>query len=100
MIPDPSKSCGPYKPEISNKLPDRPIKPQTGKYFQHDTIGIVLVDENGDISAGTTTNGASHKVPGRVSDSALVGAGAYVDNDVGGSAATGDGDVMLRFVPW
>lgn len=87
---------------------------------------MVIVDENGDISAGTSTNGASHKVPGwvierlpygltlsswfiyfltlkfwrRVSDSALVGAGAYVDNDVGGAAATGDGDVMMRFVPW
>ena len=36
----------------------------------------------------------------RVGDSPVAGAGAYVDNDVGGCAATGDGDVMMRFLPW
>ena len=37
--------------------------------------------------------------PSRVGDSPIAGAGAYVDNDVGGAAATGDGDVMMRFLP-
>lgn len=62
----------------------------------HDTIGILVVDEMGDLACGTTTNGASNKVAGRVGDSPIAGAGCYVDNDVGGAAATGDGDVMMR----
>ena len=51
------------------------------------------------MAAGTSTNGLQFKIPGRVSDSAVVGSGAYVDNEVGGACATGDGDVMQRFVP-
>lgn len=62
----------------------------------HDTIGILVVDELGDLACGTTTNGASNKIAGRVGDSPVAGAGCYVDNDVGGAAATGDGDVMMR----
>lgn len=49
--------------------------------------------------AGTSTNGANHKIPGRVGDSPIPGSGAYVDSAVGGAAATGDGDVMLRLLP-
>jgi N4-(beta-N-acetylglucosaminyl)-L-asparaginase len=66
---------------------------------EHDTIGMISLDPNGDMAAGTSTNGLQFKIPGRVSDSALVGSGAYVDNEVGGACATGDGDVMQRFVP-
>lgn len=62
----------------------------------HDTIGIVVVDELGDLACGTTTNGAANKVAGRVGDSPVAGAGCYVDNDIGGAAATGDGDIMMR----
>ncbi|KAI0224305.1 N(4)-(Beta-N-acetylglucosaminyl)-L-asparaginase [Lamellibrachia satsuma] len=51
------------------------------------------------MAVGTSTNGASHKIPGRIGDSPIMGAGAYVDNSVGGAAATGDGDVMMRFLP-
>lgn len=62
----------------------------------HDTIGIIVVDAAGDLACGTTTNGAANKIAGRVGDSPVAGAGCYVDNDVGGAAATGDGDVMMR----
>ncbi|CAN0350787.1 unnamed protein product [Ascophyllum nodosum] len=65
----------------------------------HDTIGMVIVDGQGNVVCGTTTNGAANKVAGRVGDSPIAGAGCYVDNDVGGAAATGDGDVMMRFLP-
>lgn len=64
----------------------------------HDTIGMVIIDGRGDVACGTTTNGAANKVAGRVGDSPVAGAGCYVDNDVGGAAATGDGDVMMRCV--
>jgi len=40
-----------------------------------------------------------HKIPGRVGDSPIIGSGAYADNEVGGAAATGDGDIMMRFLP-
>jgi isoaspartyl peptidase/L-asparaginase-like protein (Ntn-hydrolase superfamily) len=66
---------------------------------EHDTIGMIALDSKGDMAAGTSTNGLNFKIPGRVGDSALVGSGAYVDNEAGGACATGNGDIMLRFVP-
>ena len=65
----------------------------------HDTIGMVVLDAQGDLACGVTTNGLGNKVPGRVGDSPLPGSGCYVENKVGGCACTGDGDVMLRFAP-
>lgn len=65
----------------------------------HDTIGMVIIDQRGDLACGTTTNGVANKIAGRVGDSPVPGAGCYVENDVGGAAATGDGDVMMRFLP-
>ncbi|GMF27423.1 unnamed protein product [Phytophthora fragariaefolia] len=65
----------------------------------HDTIGMVVLAENGHMAAGTSSNGATHKIAGRVGDAAVPGAGAYVDSSIGGAAATGDGDVMMRFLP-
>jgi N4-(beta-N-acetylglucosaminyl)-L-asparaginase len=61
----------------------------------HDTIGQVALDSFKDIACGTSTNGATFKIPGRVGDSSLVGSGAYCENGVGGAAATGDGDVTF-----
>ncbi len=66
-------------------------------FWNHDTIGMVAVDAKGDLCAGTSTSGLAFKVKGRVGDVSIPGAGAYVDNDVGGVAATGNGDVMMRF---
>ncbi|KAK1833401.1 putative isoaspartyl peptidase/L-asparaginase 3 [Podospora conica] len=65
----------------------------------HDTISMVAIGRDGRMAAGTSTNGAAHKVPGRVGDGPIVGSGSYVDGDVGGCGATGDGDVMMRFLP-
>ncbi|EWM29658.1 n -(beta-n-acetylglucosaminyl)-l-asparaginase [Nannochloropsis gaditana] len=65
----------------------------------HDTIGMVVVDREGELACGVTTNGLGHKVPGRVGDSPVPGAGCYVERGVGGCACTGDGDVMMRFSP-
>jgi N4-(beta-N-acetylglucosaminyl)-L-asparaginase len=66
-------------------------------FWNHDTIGMVAIDAKGDLCAGTSTSGLAFKIKGRVGDVAIPGAGAYVDNDVGGAAATGNGDVMMRF---
>ena len=65
----------------------------------HDTIGMLALDSEGHLAAGTSTNGAKFKIPGRVGDSPIPGAGAYTDNEVGAAAATGDGDVMMRMLP-
>ncbi|EJW71506.1 hypothetical protein WUBG_17584 [Wuchereria bancrofti] len=59
---------------------------------------MIVVDFENNISAGTSTNGANHKIPGRIGDSPIPGAGAYADNDIGGAVSTGDGDIMMRFV--
>jgi N4-(beta-N-acetylglucosaminyl)-L-asparaginase len=77
--------------EAWKKAPNRP------DYWNHDTIGMVAIDRNGDLCAGTSTSGLAFKIKGRVGDVAIPGAGAYVDNEVGGVAATGNGDVMMRF---
>ena len=65
----------------------------------HDTIGMVAIDVNGSIACGTSSNGAAFKIPGRVGDSPIMGAGAYCDIGVGGATGTGDGDQMMRFLP-
>ncbi len=73
--------------------------PKRKDFWNHDTIGMVAIDAKGDVTAGCSTSGLSFKIAGRVGDSPIVGSGAYCDNDVGGSAATGNGDVMMRFCP-
>ncbi|CAL4145456.1 unnamed protein product, partial [Meganyctiphanes norvegica] len=101
VVPDPKTSCGPYTP--SNKLVHtKHSVALEGKNYNidnHDTIGMIAIDLNGNIAAGTSTNGATHKVPGRVGDSPIPGSGAYADKFAGGAAATGDGDIMMRFMP-
>ena len=67
--------------------------------YGHDTIGMVTLDQNGSIACGTSTNGAAFKIPGRVGDSPVMGAGAYCESGVGGATQTGDGDQMMRFLP-
>ena len=62
----------------------------------HDTIGLLAVDENGDIAGACTTSGMAFKMHGRVGDSPIIGAGLYVDNEVGGATATGMGELVLR----
>ncbi|MEO1261940.1 MAG: N(4)-(beta-N-acetylglucosaminyl)-L-asparaginase [Bacteroidota bacterium] len=62
----------------------------------HDTIGMIGLDENGDFAGACTTSGLAFKMRGRVGDSPIIGAGLYVDNEVGGAAATGLGEAILR----
>jgi N4-(beta-N-acetylglucosaminyl)-L-asparaginase len=73
--------------------------PKRASFWTHDTIGMVAVDRKGDVTAGCSTSGLAWKIAGRVGDSPIVGSGAYCDNDIGGAAATGNGDVMMRFCP-
>ena len=62
----------------------------------HDTIGLLTLDKNGDLAGACTTSGASFKYHGRVGDSPLIGSGLYVDNEIGGATATGWGEAVIR----
>jgi N4-(beta-N-acetylglucosaminyl)-L-asparaginase len=64
----------------------------------HDTIGILAIDLEGNISGGCTTSGLAYKMRGRVGDSPIIGSGLYVDNEVGGATATGLGEEIIKSV--
>ena len=64
----------------------------------HDTIGMLAIDANGDISGACTTSGMGYKMAGRVGDSPIIGAGLFVDNDIGAATATGVGEEVVRTV--
>ncbi|MEO1615802.1 MAG: N(4)-(beta-N-acetylglucosaminyl)-L-asparaginase [Planctomycetota bacterium] len=64
----------------------------------HDTIGLLAIDEKGNLSGACTTSGMAWKLKGRVGDSPIIGAGLYVDNEVGAATATGTGEAVIRAV--
>jgi len=64
----------------------------------HDTIGMVALDMEGNFSGACTTSGMAFKMHGRVGDSPIIGAGLYVDNEVGAVTATGHGEEVIRIV--
>ncbi|KAI1760249.1 asparaginase-domain-containing protein [Hypoxylon sp. FL1150] len=97
VSPNPATSCGPYAPVALDSKEQMALS--RGKPEGHDTISMIALHAGGTMAAGTSTNGASRKVPGRVGDGPITGSGSYVDGDVGGCGATGDGDIMMRFLP-
>jgi len=62
----------------------------------HDTIGAVALDTYGSMGVAMSTSGANMKVPGRIGDTPIIGSGFYVDSEVGGAAATGLGEDIMR----
>jgi N4-(beta-N-acetylglucosaminyl)-L-asparaginase len=89
-----------YKPTINieNKGAHGPFAPsrlETGEW-NHDTIGMVAMDDNGNLSGSCTTSGLGFKMRGRLGDSPIIGAGLYVDNEVGACTATGQGEDVIR----
>jgi len=62
----------------------------------HGTVNIIAQDMNGNISAGVSTSGLSFKLPGRVGDSPIIGAGNYADNRFGAAACVGVGEIAIR----
>lgn len=62
----------------------------------HDTIGMLAIDKNGLISGACSTSGMGYKMPGRVGDSPIIGAGLFVDGEIGGAAATGTGELVMK----
>ena len=78
-----------------NHGPFAPAKLENGEW-NHDTIGMVAMDINGNLSGSCTTSGAGFKMRGRVGDSPVIGAGLYVDNAVGACTASGQGEDVIR----
>lgn len=71
---------------------------QDNNYFPstHDTIGILALDMQGRLCGACSTSGWAFKMQGRVGDSPIIGAGLYVDSEVGAATATGHGELMLK----
>ena len=64
----------------------------------HDTISMLAIDKEGNMSGACTTSGMGYKMHGRVGDSPIIGAALFVDNEVGGACATGVGEMVIRTV--
>jgi N4-(beta-N-acetylglucosaminyl)-L-asparaginase len=62
----------------------------------HDTISVLAQHSNGNLAGACTTSGWAYKMHGRVGDSPIIGAGLYVDNEVGCAAATGLGEEVIK----
>ena len=80
-----------YQPRINAERAKLP-----GNKENHDTLGILALDASGRLAGACTTSGMAWKMHGRVGDSPIVGAGLYVDNEVGAATASGVGEEMIR----
>lgn len=83
-----------YDPMTIPKLLEKSNQP--GQQNNHDTIGMIAMDANGNLSGACTTSGMAYKMRGRVGDSPIIGAGLYVDNEVGAATSTGVGEEVVR----
>lgn len=89
-----------YQPvmNIENKKGNGPFAP----YFledgspNHDTMGMIAMDAGGNLAGGVTTSGMAFKIHGRVGDSAIIGAGLFVDNEIGAATSSGVGEEVIR----
>jgi N4-(beta-N-acetylglucosaminyl)-L-asparaginase len=87
-----------YQPKMN--IENEPIRkdPMPGGRDNHDTIGLIAMDAKGNICGGCSTSGMAYKMRGRVGDSPVIGAGLFVDNEVGAATATGVGEEVIRCV--
>lgn len=89
-----------YEPvmNIENKLYRHEGGKMPGGPDNHDTIGMLAMDAEGNLSGACTTSGMAYKMHGRVGDSPIIGAGLYVDNEIGAATSTGVGEEVIRIV--
>ncbi len=80
-----------WKARTNKKMHD-PVKEN------HDTIGLLVMDKDGNIAGGVSTSGWAYKLPGRVGDSPIIGASLFVDNNIGAACATGLGEKVIETV--
>tara|TARA_B100001250_G_scaffold58533_1_gene45566 strand:+ start:1808 stop:2773 length:966 start_codon:yes stop_codon:yes gene_type:complete len=75
---------------------DNSVKDSWGPNDEHDTISTLARDNEGNLSGACTTSGLAYKLHGRVGDSPIIGAGLYVDNEIGAVGATGKGEEVIK----
>ncbi|XP_039482919.1 L-asparaginase-like protein GE13669 [Drosophila santomea] len=97
--PPPTKNCGPYTPLPEHLHQDPMHQEYAITQGQHDQLAFLALDAEGKFHVASQSSGAQFRIPGRVGDAAVPGAGIYADNDVGGAVASGDGDVLMRHLP-
>ncbi|MEI8059989.1 MAG: N(4)-(beta-N-acetylglucosaminyl)-L-asparaginase, partial [Ferruginibacter sp.] len=96
-----------YKPQVnienlpagqSGKKNNGPFAPNffDDGTVNHDTMGLVAMDAKGNLSGAVTTSGMAFKIHGRVGDSPIIGAGLFVDNEVGAATSSGTGEEVIR----
>lgn len=90
-----------YKPIINIEKTNKGNGPFAPAYFDdgsanHDTMGLIAMDAAGNLSGAVTTSGMAYKIHGRVGDSPIIGAGLFVDNEIGAAASTGVGEEVIR----
>ena len=90
-IPEVKKDWQEWKKE-NKDLFKKPII----NHENHDTIGMIAMDSKGNLSGACTTSGWAYKMHGRVGDSPIIGAGLFVDNEVGAATSTGLGEAIIR----
>lgn len=89
LTPRALKAWQSYKKELEKKRSIINIE-------NHDTIGLLVIDGKGEMSGACTTSGMANKIHGRVGDSPIIGAGLFVDGEVGGACATGVGEEVIK----
>jgi N4-(beta-N-acetylglucosaminyl)-L-asparaginase len=90
-----------YSPQanIENQLYNQSAPERLpGNQYNHDTIGMLALDNFGNLSGACTTSGMAYKLHGRIGDSPIIGAGLYIDNEIGGATSTGVGEEVVRNV--
>ncbi|RYY27804.1 MAG: glycosylasparaginase, partial [Chitinophagaceae bacterium] len=89
-----------YEPQmnIENKQYNKQNDPMPGGISNHDTIGMIALDSKNNIGGACTTSGLAYKMRGRIGDSPIIGAGLYVDNEVGGATSSGVGEEVIKIV--
>jgi len=92
-----------YKPTINieqtqgnNRSKIDPPKRLSNGDFNHDTMGLLAIDGDSDLAGACTTSGMGFKMRGRVGDSPIIGAGLYVDNEIGAATSSGQGEEVIR----
>lgn len=87
-----------YQPSANSEVRDYGKTGMPGGKDNHDTIGMLAIDANGRLAGACTTSGMAWKMRGRVGDSPIIGAGLYVDGEVGAATSTGVGEEVIRNV--
>jgi N4-(beta-N-acetylglucosaminyl)-L-asparaginase len=93
---DPARSIDEIRKRSNGPAQEEEAYPWPAAILNHDTIGMVAVDAKGNLSGACTTSGMAFKMHGRVGDSPIIGAGLFVDNEIGAASSTGVGEEVVK----